>query len=141
MNVVDKLTKQPKQNKSALDKLNEMINGESPETKSMKNLIAMVSQTDSTALILGETGTGKDIVAQAIHKCSNKKGPFITVNCAAIPSELLESGCVAVNTPVVAVAEAPFGGIKQTGYGREGGSMAIKDYLNIKYTHFGISYE
>jgi succinate-semialdehyde dehydrogenase / glutarate-semialdehyde dehydrogenase len=55
-------------------------------------------------------------------------------------SELIESGCVAVNTPVVAVAEAPFGGIKQTGYGREGGSMAIKDYLNIKYTHFGISY-
>ena len=56
-------------------------------------------------------------------------------------SEILETGCVAVNTPVVAVAEAPFGGIKQTGYGREGGSMAIKDYLNIKYTHFGISYE
>ena len=55
-------------------------------------------------------------------------------------SELLETGCVAVNTSVVAVAEAPFGGIKQTGYGREGGSMAIKDYLNIKYTHFGISY-
>ena len=91
MNVVDKLTNQSEQNKSNLDKLNEMIDGESHETKSMKNLIAMVSQTDSTALILGETGTGKDIVAQAIHKCSNKKGPFITVNCAAIPSELLES--------------------------------------------------
>ena len=43
-------------------------------------------------------------------------------------SELMETGCVAVNTHVVAVAEAPFGGIKQTGYGREGGSMAIKDY-------------
>jgi len=55
-------------------------------------------------------------------------------------SEMMETGCVAVNTAVVAVAEAPFGGIKQTGYGREGGSMAIKDYLNIKYTHFGISY-
>tara|TARA_B100000700_G_scaffold262069_1_gene298367 strand:+ start:79 stop:1518 length:1440 start_codon:yes stop_codon:yes gene_type:complete len=53
-------------------------------------------------------------------------------------SELMETGCVAVNTSVVAVAEAPFGGIKQTGYGREGGSMAIKDYLNIKYTHLGI---
>ena len=38
----------------------------------------------------------------------------------------------------VAIAEAPFGGIKQTGYGREGGSMAIKDYLNVKYTHLGI---
>ena len=55
-------------------------------------------------------------------------------------SELIETGTVAVNTQVVAVAEAPFGGIKQTGYGREGGSMAIKDYLNVKYTHFGISY-
>ena len=54
-------------------------------------------------------------------------------------SEMLETGVVAVNTPVVAVAEAPFGGIKQTGYGREGGSMGIKDYLNIKYTHLGIS--
>ena len=91
MNVVDKSTSPSEQNQSTLDKLNKMIDGESPETKSMKNLIAMVSQTDSTALILGETGTGKDIVAQAIHKCSNKKGPFITVNCAAIPSELLES--------------------------------------------------
>jgi succinate-semialdehyde dehydrogenase/glutarate-semialdehyde dehydrogenase len=53
-------------------------------------------------------------------------------------SELIETGCVAVNTATVAVAEAPFGGIKQTGYGREGGSMAIKDYLNVKYTHLGI---
>ena len=91
MNVVDKLSSQPAEDISILEKLNDMIDGESPETKSMKNLIAMVSQTDSTALILGETGTGKDIVAQAIHKCSKKKGAFITVNCAAIPSELLES--------------------------------------------------
>ena len=53
-------------------------------------------------------------------------------------SELMETGTVAVNTPLVAIAEAPFGGIKQTGYGREGGSMAIKDYLNVKYTHLGL---
>ncbi len=53
-------------------------------------------------------------------------------------SELMETGTVAVNTGIVALPEAPFGGIKQTGYGREGGSMAIKDYLNIKYTHLGI---
>ena len=53
-------------------------------------------------------------------------------------SELMETGTVAVNTGVVALPEAPFGGIKQTGYGRDGGSMAIKDYLNIKYTHLGI---
>ncbi len=91
MNVVDKLTNSPNKDKFILNKINEMIDGDSPITKSMKNLIAMVSQTDSTALILGETGTGKDIVAQAIHKCSERKGPFITINCAAIPSELLES--------------------------------------------------
>ena len=53
-------------------------------------------------------------------------------------SESMETGTVCVNTAVVALPEAPFGGIKQTGYGREGGSMAIKDYLNIKYTHLGI---
>ena len=54
-------------------------------------------------------------------------------------SEKMETGTCAVNTPAVAFAEVPFGGMKQTGYGREGGSMAIKDYLNIKYTHFGIN--
>ena len=91
MNIVDKLSDEASKDKYLLNKLNEMIDGKSSETKSMKNLIAMVSQTDSTALILGETGTGKDIVAQAIHKCSKKKGAFVTVNCAAIPSELLES--------------------------------------------------
>jgi len=55
-------------------------------------------------------------------------------------SEQMETGTCAVNTPAIAFAETPFGGIKQTGYGREGGSMAIKDYLNVKYTHFGINY-
>ena len=42
-------------------------------------------------------------------------------------------------TPFISNAETPFGGIKQSGYGREGGSMGIKDYLNIKYTHLGIT--
>ena len=55
-------------------------------------------------------------------------------------SEKMETGTCAVNHPTIAFAEVPFGGIKQTGYGREGGAMAIKDYLNIKYTHFGINY-
>ena len=57
---------------------------------------------------------------------------------ANLASEKLETGSVAVNTGFVAIAEAPFGGIKQSGYGREGGSNAIKDYLNVKYTHMGI---
>ena len=75
----------------AFANIDEMITGNSDITKSMKQLIAMVSQSNSTALILGETGTGKDIVAQSIHKFSNRTGPFVTVNCAAIPAELLES--------------------------------------------------
>jgi succinate-semialdehyde dehydrogenase/glutarate-semialdehyde dehydrogenase len=53
-------------------------------------------------------------------------------------ADALETGMVSINTPVVAVAEAPFGGIKQSGYGREGGSDAIKDYLNTKYLHLGL---
>jgi len=61
-----------------------------------------------------------------------------SMNLAHETSEGLETGMVAVNTPVVPTAETPFGGIKQSGYGREGGSMAIKDYLNLKYTHLGL---
>ena len=57
---------------------------------------------------------------------------------AHLASEQLETGSVGVNTGMIAIAEAPFGGIKQSGYGREGGSNAIKDYLNVKYTHMGI---
>jgi len=53
-------------------------------------------------------------------------------------SESLETGMVAVNTPALSSAETPFGGIKQSGYGREGGSLGIKDYLNVKYTHTGL---
>ncbi len=71
--------------------LDKMISGKSKETIALKKLIEMVANSNSTALILGETGTGKDVIAQSIHKISSKKGPFITVNCAAIPSELLES--------------------------------------------------
>ena len=61
-----------------------------------------------------------------------------SMETAHLASEQLETGSVAVNTGFVSVAEAPFGGIKQSGYGREGGSMAIKDYLNVKYTHLGL---
>jgi succinate-semialdehyde dehydrogenase/glutarate-semialdehyde dehydrogenase len=57
---------------------------------------------------------------------------------AHLASEKLQTGTVGVNTALIAIAEAPFGGIKQSGYGREGGSMAIKDYLNVKYTHMGL---
>ena len=53
-------------------------------------------------------------------------------------ADALETGMVSINTPVVSLAEIPFGGIKQSGYGREGGTDAIKDYLNTKYMHIGL---
>ena len=58
----------------------------------LKERIKMISTTDSSVLIYGETGTGKGMIAQAVHSYSNRyKKPFITQNCAAIPSTLLES--------------------------------------------------
>jgi len=63
-----------------------------PDMIQMKKKIPRISQTDSPVLIYGETGTGKEIIAQSIHSSSPRsKGPFIAQNCAALPSTLLES--------------------------------------------------
>jgi formate hydrogenlyase transcriptional activator len=68
------------------------IVGESPRLQSVLQQVALVAPTDSTVLILGETGTGKELVARAIHKLSNRSSrPFIRVNCAAIPASLIAS--------------------------------------------------
>jgi formate hydrogenlyase transcriptional activator len=66
--------------------------GEGPAFLSILKSVQIVAPTDATVLILGETGTGKELVARAIHQLSSrKKGSFIKVNCAAIPASLLES--------------------------------------------------
>ena len=71
--------------------IDKLIVGKSKSVLELKLLINKVASSESTVLILGETGTGKELVAEAIHKTSKRKGQFIPVNCAAIPSELLES--------------------------------------------------
>ncbi len=66
--------------------------GNSPAIRTVLEQIDVVAHTDSTVLIQGETGTGKELVARAIHESSpRQRSPFITLNCAAIPAGLLES--------------------------------------------------
>src|ERR1700726_1136149 len=68
------------------------IIGNSAALQRVLGLVRVVAPTAATVLIQGETGTGKELIAEAIHKCSDRSsGPFVKVNCAAIPSDLLES--------------------------------------------------
>ena len=68
------------------------ILGESPGLRQVLQDIAQVAETNATVLVLGETGTGKELVARAIHAASPRRGgPLICVNCAAIPATLIES--------------------------------------------------
>ncbi len=70
----------------------EEIVGSSPALKTVLSSIVKVAPTDSTVLITGETGTGKELIARAIHKGSQRAGQaFISVNCSAIPSSLIAS--------------------------------------------------
>lgn len=78
--------------KKAGEKLDSPIIGSSSAIEEVRHMIEKVAPTDARVLITGPNGVGKELVASQLHKKSNKqKGPFIEVNCAAIPSELIES--------------------------------------------------
>ncbi len=84
--------------------------GTSDSFRHVLNDIKRVAPTDATVYILGETGTGKELVAKAIHENSSRKdGPFIAINCGAIPQELMES-------ELFGYVEGAFTGARRHGY-------------------------
>lgn len=92
-NALDKsvLLRETKTLKKKISKKNEMV-GESPAMREVKEMIEKVAPTDARVLITGPNGSGKELVARALHEGSRRaNGPLVEVNCAAIPSELIES--------------------------------------------------
>ena len=72
--------------------IDDIIIGQSAPAKELKKLIEVVSDAPTSVLVLGETGTGKELVARTIHQLSPRADqPLIDVNCAAIPAEVIES--------------------------------------------------
>jgi sigma-54 dependent transcriptional regulator, flagellar regulatory protein len=76
--------------RARLARLDRLIPGATPAMQSMKRLIVAMAPGCAPVLITGQSGAGKELVAQALHDLSGRAGPFIAVNCAAIPAELLE---------------------------------------------------
>src|SRR5229473_3149495 len=89
---MENVNRVPSSEQSCGDYRFEQIIGNSPALESVLAEVERVAPTDSTVLVLGETGTGKELIARAIHQMSPRCGhPFVKLNCAAIPFDLLES--------------------------------------------------
>ena len=68
-----------------------LVRGASPAMQRVYEMIDRVAPTDASVLIVGESGSGKELVAQTIHEGSSRRGPFVAVNCGAIPASLVEA--------------------------------------------------
>jgi DNA-binding NtrC family response regulator len=87
-----RLREQIRMLRAARDANQSLIVGGSPAMRKVADLIDRVGESDASVLIHGETGTGKELVARAVHnKSKRREGPFVAINCAAVPHSLLES--------------------------------------------------
>ena len=94
------------------------IIGDCPELRAVRDLVARVAGTNSTVLITGETGTGKELVARAIHRNSQRAHkPFIAINCAAVTETLLESELFGHERGAFTGADKPTGGLFEAAHG------------------------
>jgi two-component system, NtrC family, nitrogen regulation response regulator GlnG len=86
-----RLTRDLQRLRGELEQRHELVIGRTPAMQEVYKVIGRVAATDATVLIEGDTGTGKELVAKTLHYHSGRSGPFVALNCSAIPNELLES--------------------------------------------------
>ena len=95
-----------------------------PEFASTCSMLRKLAETDGEVLLTGETGVGKEIYANAIHRASGRRGKFVAVNCAALPSELVESELFGYLRGAHSQASAPKQGIIEEA---EGGTLFLDE--------------
>jgi DNA-binding NtrC family response regulator len=100
------------------------IIGASRVMRELFDYIALAARSASTVLIIGESGTGKELVARAVHEMSERKGAFVPVNCAAIPSELIESELFGHTGSAFTGARQPRAGLIETA---DGGTLFLDE--------------
>ena len=106
---INQLDSRIKETYSAHMTFKDIIGSEEGGLESVINTAKKIAKTDSSILLLGESGVGKDVMAQAIHNGSSRRyGPFVDINCAAIPENLLES-------ELFGYVEGAFSGAKKSG--------------------------
>jgi len=110
--------------------LDDQIVGKSDEIHKVMDMIQSVAPTPTTTLLLGETGTGKDLVARSIHRTSNLKDrPFISVNCTALTSTLMESELFGYKKGAFTGAERDSIGILEEA---DGGTLFLDEIGDMK---------